>query len=295
MSHSTPLTFLLSVGPFPLAVAGSAALIAGAAWLNAKAQLSYDYKLASSLIAASISISRAERRDQVNIFYVLEKYATTKSTAGSPFLIYNSKAWTFREVYDIVLQYGTWLKTKYAIQPREVVALDFMNCPQFIFLWFALWSLGACPALINYNLTGQPLLHCIKTSTARLLFIDEEVKPRLTKDVLDAVAAPGFRDGNGAVQVVDFNRGTETRILAEKGVREPDSSRVGAQTHEMANLIYTSGTTGLPKPAVVSWNKIRLGGGFAALFLGLKSDDRFYTVSFSKISLTDPRYPAHDG
>lgn len=281
------------VGSFPLAVAGSAALIAGTAWLNAKTQLSYDYNLVSSLIRASVTISRAERRDEVNLFYTLEKHANTRSTASSPFLIYNSEAWTFREVYDIVLQYGTWLKTNYAIQPREVVALDFMNCPQFIFLWLGLWSLGACPALINYNLTGQPLLHCIKTSTARILFVEEEVKSRFTQDVLDAVAAPGFRNGNGAVQVVDFNGDTETRILAERGLREPNSSRAGAQLHEMANLIYTSGTTGLPKPAVVSWNKIRLGGGFAALFLGLKNDDRFYTVSFSKSSSTNPRYPAH--
>lgn len=269
-----------SVGHFPLAVAGSAALCVGAAWLNAKAQLSYDYKLASSLIVASVRNYRAERRDQSNLFYVLEKHATTKSTGSSPFLIYNGKAWTFREVYDIVLQYGTWLKTRYAIQPREVVAMDFMNCPQFIFLWLGLWSLGACPAFINYNLTGQPLLHCIKTSTARILFVDEEVKSRFTQDVLDAVAAPGFRDGNGIVEVVDFNPGTERQILAEKGLREPDSSRAGPRMHEMANLIYTSGTTGLPKPAVVSWTKIRLGGGFTALFLGLKSDDRFYTVSF---------------
>ena len=267
------------VAPFPLAVAGSAALIAGAAWLNAKAQLSYDYKLGYSLVTASIRISRAERRDQANLFYVLEKHAITKSTASAPFLIYNNKAWTFKEVYDVVLQYGTWLKTKYAIRPKEVVAMDFMNCPQFIFLWLALWSLGAFPAFINYNLTGQPLLHCIKSSTARIVLIDEEIKSRFTQDVLDAFAAPGFRDGNGTVEVVDFNRGTERQILAVKGLREPDSSRAGAQMHGMANLIYTSGTTGLPKPAVVSWKKLWLGGSFAAILLELKSDDRFYTVS----------------
>lgn len=269
-----------SVGPFPLAVAGSAALIAGAAWVNAKAQLFYDYRLGYSLAVASIGISRAVRRDQANLFYVLEKHASTRSTAGSPFLIYDNKSWTFKEVYDIVLQYGTWLKTKYAIRPREVVAMDFMNGSQFVFLWLALWSLGACPAFINYNLTGQALLHCIKTSTARILFVDEDVKSQFTQDVLDAVAAPGFRDGNGTVEVVDFNVGTERFILAGKRLREPDPSRAGAQMHEMANLIYTSGTTGLPKPAVVSWKKIRLGGGFAAVWLGLKKNDRFYTVRF---------------
>ena len=198
-------------------------------------------------------------------------------------------------MYDIVLRYGTWLKTNYAIVPREVVAMDLMNNPQFIFLWLALWSLGACPAFINYNLTGQSLLHCIKTSTARILFVDEEVKLQFTEDILDAIAAPGFRDGKGAVEVVDINSDIERRILAGKGLREPDSSRAGAKLHDMASLIYTSGTTGLPKPAVVSWRKPRLGGGFSAVWLGLKSDDRFYTVRCLNSSLIIPPCQAvHD-
>lgn len=195
-------------------------------------------------------------------------------------------------MYDIVLQYGTWLKTQYAIGPREVVAMDMMNGPQFVFLWLALWSLGASPAFINYNLTGQSLLHCIRTSTARILFVDEEVKSQFTQDVLDAVSAPGFRDGNGTVEVIDFNTATESRILAGKGLREPDSSRAGAKMHDMANLIYTSGTTGLPKPAIVSWNKSRVGGGFAAAWLGLKSKDRFYTVRVQRSRRAIPPYPA---
>lgn len=255
-------------------------MITSAAWVNAKAQLFYDVGLGYSLITTSNKIARAERRDQLNLFYILEERAISTTTASSPFLVYNDQEWTFKEVYDIVLQYGSWLKINYAIAPKEVVAMDFMNCPRFIFLWLALWSLGACPAFINYNLTGQPLLHCIRTSTARVLFVDEEIKSQFTQDILDAMAAPGFRDENGAVEVVNFNTDTERRILVEKGLREPDSSRAGAKLHDMASLIYTSGTTGFPKPAIISWKKCRIGGGFTSIWLGLKSDDRFYTVCF---------------
>jgi acyl-CoA synthetase (AMP-forming)/AMP-acid ligase II len=270
---------------FPLAVAGPAALIAGAAWVNAKAQLYYDYKLGRSQIGPSLKVSRAERRDQINLFYVLEQHATNRSTASSLFLIYDGKEWTFKNVYDIVLQYGTWLKTKYAIGPREVVAMDFMNGPQFIFLWLALWSLGACPAFINYSLTGKPLLHCIKSSTARIVFVDEEVKSQFTQDVVNALAAPGFHDGKGSagsVQIVYISQATERLILAGKGVREPDSSRAGAKMHEKANLVFTSGTTGLPKPAIVSWRKSWTGPGKIRILLGLNSHDKLYTVRFHK-------------
>ena len=263
-------------------IASSAALLAGTAWLNAKTQFSYDYILAYALITATINTTRAQRNDRVNLFYVLEKHAIGKSTASIPFLIYNGKEWTFREVYDVVLKYGSWLKTNYAIASKDVVAIDFFNGPHFIFFWLALWSLGAYPAFINYNLTGQSLLHCVKTSTARILFVDEEVQPKITQEVSDALASSDFRDGRGPVEIVSLDKALERQILKTKGIREPDASRAGVEAHDMANLIYTSGTTGLPKPAIVSWNKAYIGGRFVSLWLGMKRNDRFYSVCLYK-------------
>lgn len=49
-----------------------------------------------------------------------------------------------------------------------------MNSPDFVFAWLGLWSIGAGPALINYNLTGRALLHCLKISGTKLLLVDEE-------------------------------------------------------------------------------------------------------------------------
>ena len=249
---------------------------AGLAWLDAKTQFSNDLRVLYPFYARSRRIEAFEKRDRVNLFYVLENHATTKAAAGSPCLVYEGKTWTYKELYDNVLRYGTWLKQEYGIAPKEVVAMDFMNKPQFIFLWLALWSLGSYPAFINYNLTGKPLLHSVKSSNCRVLFVDEEVKPQVIP-VLDALTAPG--DGK-PIQVAFFDATTERDILNANGVREPDSSRTGVKGSEMANLIYTSGTTGLPKPAIVSWRKAYIGGGIAAGAMGMKPSDRFYTVSF---------------
>lgn len=266
----------------PLAIAAPA-ILAGAAWLNAKAQLYYDFELLSALFRGSLTTALNERRDRLNLFYSLEKHATTKGTADRCFIAYNGKEWNFREVYNITLKYGTWLKEKYVIAPMEVVAMDFMNSPQFVFLWLAIWSLGARPAFINYNLTSRPLLHCIRTSTARVVLVDDENKGQFTPDVLEATASPVFRDGKGPVQVVFFDEALKQQVLGVEGKREPDSVRGGPQGHDMACLIFTSGTTGLPKPAIVSWAKCSIGGIFTALFL-LKPSDRFYTVCLSHSS-----------
>lgn len=265
----------------PLAIAAPA-LLAGAAWLNAKTQLSYDLSLVTSLTRASLTTLLNEKRDRVNLFYYLEKHATSRNTAGRSFIVFNGKEWTFKEVYDIVLKYGTWLKKTFALAPGDIVAIDFINSPQFLFIWLALWSLGARPALINYNLTGNPLLHCIKTSTARVVLVDEKSKAKFTPEVLEATASLNSREEKGPVEVVFFSEELEQQILAEDGRREPDSVRSGVQAHDMACLMFTSGTTGLPKAAIVSWHKCSVGGIFTSIMI-TKPSDRFYSVGLSFI------------
>ena len=213
----------------------------------------------------------------MNLFYELERQATTKSSANREFLVYQDKSWTYKEVYDIAIKFGTWLKKTYAIAPREVVAMDFMNSPLFVFLWMGIWSIGATPAFINYNLTGDPLIHSVKSSTARVLFVDEEIKHQFSQEVVDKLGAPDVRAGKGSIQIVYFDAALEQDMLSVQGVREPDLSRK-AEKLDTALLIFTSGTTGLPKAGIVSWQKCLLITGFVPPWLGLKTSDRYYTV-----------------
>ena len=261
------------------------ASVAGLAWLDAKTQLTYDLRLLYPYWVRSRSVRLLEKRDRINFFYVLEKHATTKATLGSPCLVYEGKTWSYKEVYDTVLRYGNWLKKHYGIASKEVVAMDFVNKPAFIFLWLAIWSLGAYPAFINCNLAGKPLVRSVKSSNSRILFVDEEVKFQVTQ-VLNDLENPS--EGK-SVEVVLFDAATEQDILNTDGVREPNSSRSGEKGSDMANLIYTSGTTGLPKPAIVSWDKAYIGGAIAGGCMAMKPSDRFYTVSFLEEISATPR------
>ena len=261
----------------PLAIAAPAAL-AAAAYVTAKTQLNYDIVLIRGLINAHASVALRDRKGRVNLFYELERQATTKSSANREFLVYQDKSWTYKEVYDISIKFGTWLKKTYAIAPREVVAMDFMNSPLFVFLWMGIWSIGATPAFINYNLTGDPLIHSVRSSTARIVFVDEEIKHQFSQEVVDKLGATDVRDGKGSIQIVHFDAALEQEILSVQGVREPDLSREAGRL-DTAILIFTSGTTGLPKAGIVSWQKCLLITGFVPPWLGLKTSDRYYTVS----------------
>ncbi|KAL9101772.1 MAG: hypothetical protein Q9163_003019 [Psora crenata] len=260
----------------PLAVAGPA-LLAGAAYLDARFQLGYDLGILARSVPAVKAIALQARRDRINLFYVLESHALSKGGANRPLLIYQGQEWTYSEVYDIVLKCGTWLKMRFGVAQGEVVAMDLMNGPWFLFFWLALWSLGAIPAFINYNLTGAPLLHSIKASGSRLLLVEEEVRPRFTAKVIDTLNSPAARDGKGPVETVFLTPELEAEIMATRGARESDASRGGVTLRDNAILIFTSGTTGYPKPAVISWRKCLGSAWVTRSHLGFKKSERFYT------------------
>ncbi|KAE8150531.1 hypothetical protein BDV25DRAFT_129508 [Aspergillus avenaceus] len=247
------------------------------AYLNAKYSLFYDSILIGGLLKLTVRSRLALRRDQVNLFYVLEKHASTPATKDIPFVVYNGRSWTYHETYRMALRYGAWFKNTHGVKPKEIVAMDFMNSSTFIFLVFGLWSIGAIPAFINYNLSGKPLTHCIKTSTARVLIVDEDVREHFTPEQMETLTASDFHEDGGPVDVTFFNTETEAQIEQMEPTREPDDVRGGTNLRDLAILIYTSGTTGLPKPAIVSWRKCWNGSVFVANLIGLTKNDRFFT------------------
>ncbi|PYH98172.1 long-chain fatty acid transporter [Aspergillus ellipticus CBS 707.79] len=260
----------------PLAIAGPA-LVTALAYLNAKYSLFYDKLLMKSMMRSGSNANSALRRDQVNHFYVLEKHARDPKTKDQTFIVYNGRSWTFHETYVLALQYGTWFKQVHGIKPWEVVAMDLMNSSTFIFVWFGLWSIGAVPAFINYNLAGKPLTHSIRTSTARLLLVDEDLRPQFPPEQLEIFAAADFRDGKGPVEVVFFTPEVEAQVLQMAPTREDDTVRGGATLRDMGLLIYTSGTTGLPKPAIMPWRKIWSSSVLISNWLSMTKEDRMFT------------------
>ncbi|KAJ5130236.1 AMP-dependent synthetase/ligase [Penicillium bovifimosum] len=260
--------------PLSLAIPAVATTLA---YLNAKWSLSYDLKLVKGGLKTSMKSHFAERGDRLNLFYILEAHALNPKTANNQFIVYNGQTTTFHEAYIMVLRYGAWFKKVHGVQRKEIVAIDFMNSSTFIFMVMGLWSIGAVPAFINYNLTGKPLTHSIRTSTARLLVVDEEVRPCFPAEQEEILTSPAFRDGKGPIEIVYHTPEVEAQVLGMEPTREDDAVRSGAIARDMAILIYTSGTTGLPKPAIVSWRKCWFGSLFSQDWMGITPSDRFFT------------------
>ena len=258
------------------------ATAASLAYLNARWGLADDCRTIYLLAKTFVWVARREKKNRVNLFYILEEHVQNPEVADQEFLVYESRSWTFKQVYEMALKYAGWLHKNHNIKLKEVVAVDFMNCPQFLFITLALWSLGATPAFINYNLTGSSLVHCVRVSTTRLLLVDPEVSHNLTAEVKSELSTPAFREDKEPLQIVVLDKARETSLAFFPQYRAPDGDRSGVAGRDTAALIFTSGTTGLPKAAIVSWSKPSIAGSFFGPFVGLRSctssrPDRWYT------------------
>uniref|UniRef100_A0A8H7TSL5 Very long-chain fatty acid transport protein n=1 Tax=Bionectria ochroleuca TaxID=29856 RepID=A0A8H7TSL5_BIOOC len=235
-------------------VAAPAAALAAAAYINAKASVWWDLNLIGGSVTSSARFLYRQHADRLNTFY--------------PFVLFEGRSWTFAQVYDKVLRYSTWLRLTHDVRPGHIVAMDLQNSDQYVFIWFAIWALGAKPACINYNLQSKPLIHCIKASDAKLCIIDVNVASNFDDEV---------RQELEGVTCLVFTPEVEIEASAAEPLRVPDEDRTQKSYTEMAMLVFTSGTTGLPKPAIVSWGKCIAGGGMGQALIGLRNDDIVYT------------------
>jgi acyl-coenzyme A synthetase/AMP-(fatty) acid ligase len=115
--------------------------------------------------------------------------------------------YTWKETYQNACRYAHIL-LNYGVGPNELVSAYMLNRPELMFLALGAWAIGAAPANINYNLSGDGLLHCLKISHAKFLLVDgdtdcvsrvEEVKSQIQEEL--------------GMSVVILNEGKQQDIL----------------------------------------------------------------------------------
>ncbi|KAM0244114.1 hypothetical protein ACHAP5_006596 [Fusarium lateritium] len=253
--------------PLPLAITAPA-IAASLAYLNARSSTWYDLFLLRCVTTGASRMYYREWADRLNLFYLLENIATKPSTSDRALLIFEGKRYSYADVYDRVLRYGQWLKTELGVKKGDIVALDFQNSDTYIFVWLGLWSIGAKPAFLNYNLSGASLIHCLKAATTKLCIVDPNIEENVGQDVRDEL-----KDIRFVVHTLEV----EAQIAATEAVRAPDSERSEKGLSSMAILIYTSGTTGMPKAAIVSWGKLIVAGTMSEQLLDRSKGDIMYS------------------
>ncbi|KIW33349.1 uncharacterized protein PV07_00206 [Cladophialophora immunda] len=236
-------------------------------YLNAKTQLSEDLRLLTATNKVAGEMAKAEKSGKMSLFHVLED--NVRRTPSAPFLFYaeNGHCETYRETYNSVCRMASFFVSK-GVRSRDIVAVACTNKPTFIHIWLSLNALGAAPAFVNYNLNGDPLLHCLKVSNASLFIVDDELVHNVhpSKDKIDAM---GF-------ETVIFDDQRLDAIGDLECVR-PDCDNLKNNLATTSCIFYTSGTTGFPKPAPFALWRWYGAGIATGRYLHVTPNDRFYT------------------
>lgn len=184
--------------------------------------------------------------------------------------IFEGETVTYRQFEERANRVAHWATSR-GLTAGDVVALDLENCPDFAAIWFGLSKIGVATALINTNLEGEGLSHCIGIVDAKAVVAGGVQAERV------GACLPSLED-KLELWDLDGEHGQDLS-LALKGQRtnRPDRvTRQHLQGKDTALFIYTSGTTGLPKAAKITHLKIRGTGRTTKALVRIEPTDRLY-------------------
>ena len=186
-------------------------------------------------------------------------------------LISESETVTYRAFSDRINRYACWALSV-GINPGDRVGLIMSTKPDYIAAWLGIGRVGGVAALINTNLVGPSLAHCINIIDADHIIVEHELMQKFeaAQSLLAARAEVWCAgDGDGKPRIDD---------ALEKfgGCSLSPAERRNVTVDDLALLIFTSGTTGLPKAAKVSHRRILSWGSWFAGLMDAKPEDRLY-------------------
>jgi fatty-acyl-CoA synthase len=199
---------------------------------------------------------------------LIEGYA--RQTPDAPALLYLDQTVSYRALDEGANRYAHWALAQ-GVQRGEAVALFMENRPEYVMAWLGLLKVGAIAALINTNLRGTPLAHCVGIANARHAIVGAELAEGFAEAALQLETKP-------QAWITGAGGNLDQALAAAPSTPVAASVRAGVTCKDKAFYIYTSGTTGLPKAAnITHLRMLFMMYGFAG-GLNMSASDRMYNA-----------------
>jgi len=197
---------------------------------------------------------------------VIEELAERQGDAEA--LIAERGTFTYRTLAERARRYARWALDQ-DLAKGDVVCLLMPNRPEYLAIWLGITSVGGVVALINTQLRGTSLSHCIDLVAPRHVIVAKECAGALY------AAAPHTNAKIWSHGGRDYPRiDREIERFSPAPLRPGERRLVTIADRALA--IYTSGTTGLPKAANVSHRRIMQWSLWFAGLMDVRPADRIY-------------------
>ncbi|MBT5154952.1 MAG: long-chain-acyl-CoA synthetase, partial [Gammaproteobacteria bacterium] len=193
-------------------------------------------------------------------------------------IVFEDQEVTWSEFNALANQYAHYLKSQ-GVQRGDTVSVIMENRIEFLALLVGVNKIGVTAGLINTNLTGKPLIHCITVTKSKKCIFGSEISGALNEIKAELALTEGedyFEMPDGGLDSTTNwakNLANGAALASTDNPEETSLTTLG----EVALYIFTSGTTGLPKAAVLS-NRRYLTSADMAAAAGFKctEKDRMY-------------------
>jgi fatty-acyl-CoA synthase len=189
----------------------------------------------------------------------------------APALISQRERLSYRALSERANRYARWARRQ-NLGKGETVCILMPNRPEYMAAWIGITAMGGVAALINTNLLGTALAHCIDIVAPKHVLVATELAAEFStaRSLLKTTPKIWSHGGNNGDPRID------TEIDALPGHRLDASERAALSIEDHALYIYTSGTTGLPKAANVNHYRVMLASCAFAGVMNTTSADRMY-------------------
>jgi fatty-acyl-CoA synthase len=195
-----------------------------------------------------------------------------EASGDSPAALSVGDCLTYRQLSQKLNRYARWALGQ-GVAKGEVICLFMQNRPEYLAIWLGIIQIGGVVSLLNTNLAGASLAHCINVVRPKHIIVATELVDSFTSAQAHIASdAKIWLQGLG-----DYNfPSLEEQIEKVSGEQLTDVSIQSPCIEDRALCIYTSGTTGLPKAANVNHYRLMYWSHWFAGMMGIQSNDRMY-------------------
>ncbi len=204
---------------------------------------------------------------------LLDVIAGVAAAHGAPpALISTRETLSFANLAARANRYARWALDQ-DVARGDAVALLMPNCPDYMAIWLGITAAGGAVALLNTQLRGPSLAHCIDVVVPKHIIVAADLSHAFDSARAHLASRPTPWSHGGAVG--DASQ-IEQAIVPYSADALSATERRGTQIGDRALLIYTSGTTGLPKAANVSHHRLLQWSFWFAGLVNSGPADRMY-------------------
>ena len=183
----------------------------------------------------------------MDVISVLEQCA--KEYAQKNAIIFREESISFLQLKDKVFSLSQSL-LKLGIKRGDKVAIYLPNCPEYIYSYLAIWSVGACSVPLDFMLTEDELITCLSHSETKLLITKHKanisfasLKEKISS--LENIISCQSQEAGAVLNFAEFlNQG------------KSEAPKIKVEEKNYAIIFYTSGTTGKPKGVLINYAQL---------------------------------------